>query len=264
MIRNNLCLRGGIKNREGYRRTVENNILVDGGYDPHVWYAASGDVFRRNIVWSDYRPAHMPPSPWGADMDSNLVHVPGAMESRPATRLQEQSGRDHHSVVADARFVDPTSGDYRVKDGSPALALGFVNFPMDRFGVRKPELRALARVPVLPRIDERAATVLARDSTPVLWLGVKVRNIADEGERSAFGLPGVTGVLVLTVAPGSALADIGLRKNDVVLSVDGHATDDTTALLLHAPDRSTARPMTIGIQRDQRQLQLSLSPLSHP
>ena len=38
IITNNLCLHGGIKNREGFGRVVENNIMVNGGYDPHVWY----------------------------------------------------------------------------------------------------------------------------------------------------------------------------------------------------------------------------------
>jgi hypothetical protein len=37
-----------------------------------------------------------------------------------------------------------------VKEGSAALALGFFNFPMDRFGVQRPALKALARTPVLP------------------------------------------------------------------------------------------------------------------
>jgi hypothetical protein len=54
--------------------------------------------------------------------------------------------------VADAQFVDPAQGDYRVKEGSPSLTLGFVNFPMDRFGVQKPALKALARTPVLPGV----------------------------------------------------------------------------------------------------------------
>ena len=31
IITNNLCLRGGIKNREGYGRVVENNIMVKNG-----------------------------------------------------------------------------------------------------------------------------------------------------------------------------------------------------------------------------------------
>ena len=66
------------------------------------------------------------------------------------TRLHAQSGRDEHSIEADAQFIDPAHGDYRVKDGSSAVSLGFVNFPMDRFGVQRPALKARARTPVLP------------------------------------------------------------------------------------------------------------------
>jgi len=264
LIKNNLCLHGGIKNREGFGRIVENNILVEAGYDPHVWYATSGDIFRRNIVWTAYRPANMPPPPWGAEMDFNLVQAPGAANSVPARALQRQSGRDEHSIEAEARFVDPARGDYRVRDDSPALALGFVNFPMDRFGVQKPGLKALARRPELPPGHGRGAPTAARDATPVTWLGARVRNIADEGEMSAFGLPTVTGVLVLTVAPGSALADLDLRKNDVVLSVDDLPTPDTNTLLRRAPAWPTTHPMNVRISRDQQLLQLSLKPLLHP
>jgi len=61
---------------------------------------------------------HAPP--WGANMDFNLAHD-APTTNMTATRLQQQSGRDEHSIVADAQFVDPARGDYRVKDGSPAL-----------------------------------------------------------------------------------------------------------------------------------------------
>jgi len=149
IITNNLCLHGGIKNREGYGRMVENNVTVGSTLHPHVWYAASGDIFRRNIVWRDYQPALMPAPPWGQELDDNLMHREGPTNS-PASRLQKQSGRDEHSLVVDAQFIDPAQGDYRVKEGSPALSLGFVNFPMDRFGVQRPALKALARTPVLP------------------------------------------------------------------------------------------------------------------
>jgi hypothetical protein len=149
IITNNLCLHGGIKNREGYGRVVENNIMVGAGFDPHVWLEAGGDIFRRNIVWREYAPAAMPAPPWGKEMDYNLLEKDGAISS-PAIRLQQQSGRDSHSIVADAQFVDAAQGDYRVKRSSPALALGFMNFPMDQFGVQKPALRAIARTPVLP------------------------------------------------------------------------------------------------------------------
>ena len=162
--------------------------------------------------------------------------------------------------MADAQFVDPAHGDYRVKDGSPALALGFVNFPMDQFGVQKPELKAIARVPQLPQPKVPAPASVARDAAPVTWLGASVRNIADEGEMSAFGLPGVTGVLVLEVPAESALAKAGLRKNDVILSVNGGKTADTAALLRQAPALPAGNSLKIGVSRDQKEMVVQLSP----
>jgi hypothetical protein len=260
IITNNLCLHGGIKNREGFGRVVENNIMVDGGYDPHVWYDEIGDIFRRNIMWTVYRPANMHQPPWGADMDFNLVQEYGAATNAPATRLHQQSGRDEHSIVADAQFVDPAHGDYRVKDGSPALTLGFVNFPMDQFGVQKQELKAIARVPQLPQPKMPAAAITTRDTAPVKWLSVSVRNIADEGEMSAFGLPGVTGVLVLEVPMDSAVGKAGLKKNDVILSINGAKTADTAALLRQAPAMSAGSSLKLGVSRDQKEMVVQLIP----
>lgn len=254
VITNNLCLNGGIKNREGFKRVVENNIMVDNGYHPHVWYAECGDIFRRNIVWTDYQPANMPPPPWGAEMDFNFIHRPGANASALAKRLQEQSGRDTHSIEADAQFIDPARGDYRLKDGSPALALGFVNFPMDQFGVRKPELKAIARTPQLPQAKISAPATTTRDADPVTWLGARVRNITGEGEMSAFGLPGVKGVLVLEVPADSAPAKSGLRKNDVILSVNGAKTADTATLLQQAPASSVGSALRLAVSRDQNEV----------
>ncbi len=153
-IRNNLCLNGGLKNREGFYRVVENNIMVNNGFHPHVWYKHSQDIVRRNIMFTDhYLPAGgMPADAWGKEMDNNFVHVEGVTVPEPAKKLAEQSKRDAHSIAADAMFVDPANGDFRVREGSPALKLGFVNFPMDQFGVQKPELRAIARTPEMPKL----------------------------------------------------------------------------------------------------------------
>jgi membrane-associated protease RseP (regulator of RpoE activity) len=177
-------------------------------------------------------------------------------EAGPATALQHQSGRDEHSLVADAQFMDPARGDYRVKAGSPALTLGFVNFVMDQFGVQKPALKAIARTPVLPGQTQAAAAIAARDTTPRGWLGVKVRNIADEGERSAFGLPGVTGVLILEVPPDSFPMKAGLEKNDVILSVNGAQTADVARLLQLAPSLAAGQTLSISVYRDQKVIRL--------
>jgi hypothetical protein len=250
IITNNLCLHGGIKNREGYRRIVENNIIVDSTYYPQVWFANSGDIFAHNIVWRGYDPARMYPPPWGREMDYNLVQKDGA-KSSPAVGLQKQSGRDEHSIVADADFVDPARGDYDVKSGSPALALGFKNFPMDQFGVTNPKLKAIAKVPQLPQ-PENAVSLTTRAVAPVTWLGASVRNVANEGEMSAFGLPGMTGVLVLKVPAESCLTKAGLRKNDVLLSVNDQKTADTAALLRLVCAMSDGSLLEIGVTRDQR------------
>ena len=131
---------------------------------------------------------------------------------------------------------------------------------MDQFGVQKPELKAIARTPQLPQPKMSAVVSTVRDTTPATWLGVSVRNIRDEGEMSAFGLPGVTGVLVLEVPADSALAKAGLRKNDVILSVNGGKSADTAALLRQVPARSARSSLKIGISRDQKEMVVQLLP----
>lgn len=256
IITNNLCLRGGIKNREGYGRVVENNIMVNSGFHPHVWYANSGDVFRRNIVWREYQPALMPAPPWGQELDYNLLHREGTT-SGPATQLQKQSGRDEHSIQGDALFRDPATGDYRVREGSPALALGFVNFPMDNFGVQEPSLRVLARTPMLPG-QKAGAVTGTRDTTPRVWLGATVRNIADAGEMSALGLPGITGVLVLEVPNNSLLAKCGLRKGDVILAINGAKVTHAGVLLEQVPALADFQSIALLISRQQKEIALEV------
>jgi len=43
--------------------------------------------------------------------------------------------------------LNPAQGDFRVKADSPALKLGFENFPMNQFGVTDPVLKKLAESP---------------------------------------------------------------------------------------------------------------------
>lgn len=145
-IYNNLCLAGGIKIPDGYRRTVENNITVNSSLTAHKWFNNSSEnIFRHNIVFARYRTGagFMKGLP-GREVDYNLLHTPGQVTA-PAVALQEGSGLDAHSLVGDALFVDPAKGDYTVKEGSPALKLGFKNFPMDQFGVQYPKLKSIAK-----------------------------------------------------------------------------------------------------------------------
>jgi hypothetical protein len=224
-IINNLLLNGGLKNREGYNRTVENNVILgnrDGSYHTHVWYSNSQDIFRNNIVSTAYKPVNMPRGPWGELLDNNILQSPGQTAPSPATILQSASGRDEHSIIADVLFVDPNKGDYRVKDNSPALTLGFKNFPMDQFGVTDPKLRALARTPFASGAKPAPLTQAAtRDSAPRDFLGARIKNIVGQGEVSAYGLPGEVGVLLVQVPAGSAADKAGLKQGDVILKCRG-------------------------------------------
>ena len=260
-IRNNLCLHGGIKNREGFGRVVENNVIVASGFHPHVWYRFSGDIFRRNIMaFPVYFPALMGRPPWGAEMDFNLVHVPGQLETKPALKLAQQSGSDTNSIMADAQFVDAAHGDFSVRDGSPALKLGFVNFPMDQFGVQKPSLKAIARTPSFGEPKSGGAA----PSAPVVtsWLGAPVKTLTTIEEASSVGVGLDTGgVLVLELPADSAAAKGGLHRGDLIVGLGGETVKSVDHLQRSSkPGQSDA--MELQIIRDQHRQMIRIQPSS--
>ena len=161
-IYNNLTLGCGLKLREGFFRRIENNVFLD-SINVHVCFDDKGDIFRNNIIaLSEGHPAYrgIEAKPRDVEMwDYNLYwasdaaavkFIPGSVD--PSFEgIREMSleqwravGLDEHSVEADPMFVDADELDFRVKPGSPALRLGFRNFPMDQFGVTKPQFRQLA------------------------------------------------------------------------------------------------------------------------
>jgi hypothetical protein len=226
-------------------------VIVRSGFHPHVWYRNSGDIFRRNIVGAVYQPARMGPPPWGAEMDHNLLHVPGQSEPTPAARLAAQSGRDVHSLAADARFVAPERGDFRVRAGSPALALGFVNFPMDRFGVRKPSLKAIARTPDFAPPVVAPGSGNAAPSTTT-WLGARVRTLTTTEEASSLGVALANGgVVVIEVPVGSTAAGAGLQSGDLIVGAQGQTVQSVADLARLDGSRKPADG-ELRIIRDQR------------
>ncbi|MCE9547479.1 MAG: PDZ domain-containing protein [Planctomycetia bacterium] len=244
-IYNNLLLCGGLKLREGFHRHAYNNIVVNNSLHPHVWYRDSGDVVNHNIFMSAYRPAAMPGdlNKWGQEVDYNFFTTKEADRKAFASK-----GCDANSLSGDAMFVDPAGGDYRVKEGSPAMKLGFKNFAMDQFGVQKPELKVIAKEPSFG-IGREATS--RRDGRTRDWLGVKVKNIVGQGEISAYGTAGERGVLVVAIGDENPLAKAGLQKEDVILQVDGKATDSVQELLrIQKPARAKVwrKQMNVEIQ----------------
>jgi hypothetical protein len=249
-IENNLCLKGGIKFREGFLRWLLNNILFNNSFHPHVWFRDSQDEVLRNICSTGYRPIGMP-KVWGKEVDFNLfVDANGLKQAQGL-------GLDVHSAAGDPQFINPAQGDFRVKEGSPALKLGFKNFAMDQFGVVNPRLKALART---PKIDVRKSDTPGskRDPAEVDWLGARIQNVVGMGEMSALGLPSEAGVVIVTAPPGSAAAKAGLRARDVIVKLDGKEVSERGEFLRRYEAAAAGSTLSLVIVRDQNEQTLSI------
>lgn len=260
-IYNNLFLKGGLKLREGFHRKVYNNIAVNNSLHPHVWYSNSMDIVTRNIWMGAYRPAGgMPKQKWGKEIDRNLFTNQLDKEKFAA------HGCDLHSIVADPMFIDPENGDYRVDESSPALKIGFLNFPMDKFGVRKSSLKKIAKTPVLPGLND-AKRSLANESPSatgdLIWLGVKLK--AFDGEAfSAFGVSkDQCGVAVSDVPRGSEAARIGLKKNDAITSINDQPVYDADSFLKLVLTLGE-KPIKLNIVREQKPMVMTVEQHAYP
>jgi len=211
-IYNNLCLNGGLKLREGFNRVVENNIMINNSFHPHVWFKNSGDVFRHNIVMKKYAPIQI--TAWGKQVDENLFPDAAALQAAQA------SGTDKNSKAGNPMFVNAAKGDYTVTAGSPALGIGFKNIPMDAFGVQKPSLKKMAEQPAIPMIMTDVNTT--DKSAVVSFSGGKIKSIDGLGDRSAYGLPDEQGVVVISAGNG-LFAKSGIKDKDVIRMADGKA-----------------------------------------
>ena len=218
VIENNLLLNRGLKWREGFYRTGRNNVILKSSLHPHAWYPDSGDIFEKNIVSDQYQQAAMPSTltTWGTRLDYNFFPTE-AMRTAFAAK-----GCDAHSQAGSPGYVSPSTGNYQVAAGSPALAVGFVNFPMNQFGVTTNPFT----------VNSKSITVrtpLLIESPPVVipsgkfrWLGAQVKSVVTVEEASAFGTnPANGGVFFVGGYLGSAAAAIGILESDLIVSING-------------------------------------------
>ena len=207
VIEENLMLAGGLKLREGFQRIVRNNILVNGSFHPHVWFDGGGDSFEANVVMGPHQPVEI--KRWGRSVDRNFFMAEADLQEAQAR------GTDAASVAGDPRYAAPTRGDYTVTNIALAARIGFVNFPMDDFGVRPARLKALAPRPTfpVPSLHRQAA----QPETAVTLHGLKLKSVETLGEQSAAGLPSMAGVLVWAVEPGSLGEAAGFKPRDAIV-----------------------------------------------
>jgi len=138
---------------KGIGSEVSGNVLVDDGGGAAIESAVVDEVpvealrVTRNVI---VRTAGSDAYWWRSfsdktvgEADRNLfssasptVRFRFAGELLSLDQWRTRYGFDKTSVIADPQFVDAARGDYRVRDGSPALPLGFVNLDPAAVGLR--------------------------------------------------------------------------------------------------------------------------------
>ncbi|WP_139955768.1 PDZ domain-containing protein [Flavicella sediminum] len=246
-IYNNLLLNNGLKLREGFARIAENNIMVNNSLHPHVWFANSSDVFKYNIVADTYQDVGL--LGWGKELDYNFF--PNA-ESMLKSQIYE---RDLHSAYGDPMFKDPAQLDFSVQENSPALKIGFKNFPMDQFGVQKPAFKKIAKTPEVPVIKDPST----KKSSPVVaWLRNNIKSVASEQEQSAYGLNTPEGVIVLRVWKHSpAVKNNGIKKGDVILQASGKKVNNVQDFFKINVENTTDA-LDLVVMRNQSSIKITI------
>lgn len=253
-IYNNLLLNSGLKLREGFRRHAWNNVAPFGRLHPHVWFQRSKDQVTGNIFAEGHAPARMStPYVDGTTVDRNFF----ASDDQNILTHSAILGWDQNSVLGDPMFVDPATGDFRVKDGSPALKLGFKNFPMDQFGVKKPSLKEIAKTPVLVHSASDGRTKPQTKPVQRTWLGAALGDLTGD-EFSGYGVSKEEGGAALTNVPrASTAASSGLRTRDLIQAVNGKPVTDI-AQLFRALSASESASLTLKVVRDQQTMELTV------
>lgn len=247
-IYNNVCLNGGLKLREGFYRKVENNIIVNNSFHPHVWFKNSGDEFRHNIVMKKYFPIQI--KDWGMNINQNLFPDSASLA------LAHKNNTDAKSTAGNPAFVDASAGDYRVNATSPALLVGFKNFSMSDIGVQKPALRKLALQPIIPALIN-AQSFDAKTSS-ISFLGGTLKNIEGLGDRSAYGLPDETGILVTSTGLKSLLTQSGILEKDVIRTADGKSVKNIREFLDIYQEVNWHGKINLEIIRNQQPMKVVL------
>ncbi len=128
----------------GRENVARNNIFAFGGRDPitcarpeeHLSYTFEGNIALSNAgqATSD----HFSPMKCKTEFRRNLYWDTSGKEplfSGVSFAEWQRTGRDRDSRIADPQFYDAKRRDFRLKPGSPALAMGFRPIPIEQAGL---------------------------------------------------------------------------------------------------------------------------------
>lgn len=226
-IHHNLCLGLGIKLREGFDRTIYNNIIIDGQLQIHCTYKQARDNICRNLV--------VHPIPWGFagqtggeetrisqgeyQSNDNWYYYPNAIVNLPV--FWEKLKLDNNSIVGiNPQFIDILNGDYTATDAESCNKIGFENFPMNKFGCTNSQSKS-------PIYDNFALRKLCHNVQKIEWMGAIITDI-DDAIISSTASSGYDGVYFRQVASSSKAYNFGFREHDLLKELNGNAVKNST------------------------------------
>ncbi|MEI6500157.1 MAG: hypothetical protein WCP21_03915, partial [Armatimonadota bacterium] len=207
---------GGLMyNNGGHEHVIRNNVFALSARQA-LWpfYEKRINSFRNNIIYFTQGDLMIP---WAqtsllqriaakeqpGDWDNNVYYNPNQPDftfyDKPFAEWQAL-GLDQHSVIADPQFVDAAKYDFRLKPGSPALALGFKPIDTSSCGITRP-----ASLVKLARSIKRPASVIpSRTAVAPLSLndGFETTPVGTEPEHAT--LFGETGTASMRVSEEQA------------------------------------------------------------
>ncbi len=140
------------------------------------------------------------------------------------------------------------------RTGSPALKLGFENFPMDQFGVQKPALKKIARTPELPaaQADSTHDTTAAAEGDDALlaWSASAGPRRARRIRRSASARNPAVSTWPMCRPVRRPPRD-GFKTDDLIQSVNDRPVRQLSDLL-RLRDAAAGQPLSVGIVRGQQ------------
>ncbi|MBN1606403.1 MAG: Do family serine endopeptidase [Polyangiaceae bacterium] len=104
--------------------------------------------------------------------------------------------------------------------------------------------------PIMQSLLERGKVVRG-------WLGVGIQSI-DQDLAQALKLRETTGVLVTEVTQGTPADKAGLRRSDVILSLDGKPVNSTGELRNLVAAAGAAKKVVLGVARDGKELKVAV------
>jgi hypothetical protein len=170
------------------------------------------------------------------------------------------NGCDGNSLNGDPLFIDPTNGDFRVRENSPALKTGFVNFSLDQFGVIKPSLKAIAKKPEIPTLAIKLDVQQQKVIQPVYtWMQIVLKEPVGE-ELSAFGVGFDTGGVAMVLVPeNSGAYKLGFRSGDLIQEINGTPIATIQKLMVYISDQNNKRSKHLFVViRNQTKIKITV------